>query len=195
MLKEIGNTEVNESRTEKYRRKLSFVNKVNIKFISGTVNKLNFISKDFKVCITYNAFELMSENAVFTKLNNLFFSVKTYIIFLAIIYTFKKLATADRPCYGNGRQTECVLQIFKKLKRILCLTVELVYECKYWNTSHTAYLKELLCLCLDTLCGVDNHYGTVNRGKYTVGIFTEVIMSRCIHNRYYLAVIFKLHYR
>ena len=60
---------------------------------------------------------------------------------------------------------------------------------------HSADLKELARLRLNTLCRVNYHYGAVSRHKGAVGVLRKVLMPRGIENIYAKAFIFKLHDR
>ena len=76
-----------------------------------------------------------------------------------VIDSFEVHAGPYGPGNGNGLDSQNFLKFFDKIKGILCLPVQLVYEGEDGDTPHGAHLEELLGLGLDTLCSVDYHYG------------------------------------
>ena len=114
---------------------------------------------------------------------------------ISVIHTLEFFTWTDWPVYGIGVNSENILNVFKKVKRIFCISVHLVDECNDRNITHYTDLEKFDSLFLNTLWTVNYHYGRVCRHKCTVGIFREVLMSRCVKNIYAITVIFKLQNR
>ena len=118
-----------------------------------------------------------------------------YLVLQNIINSFKIETVADWPCNRYWRQSQHIFQLLNQIKRISGFSVKLVYEGEDRNAAHGAYLEKLLGLGFDTFGAVYDHYCAVHRRKNSVSIFSEIVMSRCIHNGNDLTGIFKLHDR
>ena len=116
-------------------------------------------------------------------------------IFQNIVNTFEIQTGADGPGDRHGWQTQHIFQFLHQIKRILRFPVQFIDKSKNRNSTHAADLEQLLGLGLDTLGAVDDHDCTVHGCKDTVSIFTEIVMTRCIHNGDHFSLIFELHDR
>ncbi|MNC26072.1 hypothetical protein D3C75_741890 [compost metagenome] len=115
--------------------------------------------------------------------------------FLPVIDAAELLAGADGPVHGIGTDTQQVLNLLKKLERVSALPVQLVDEGKDGNTPLAANLEQLLGLGLDTLGRVDEHHRAVCCRQSPVGVFTEVLVTRCVQNIDAVAFVVELHHR
>ena len=113
---------------------------------------------------------------------------------LTVIDTLKLLTAADRPVDRACMDAEDGFDIFHQVKWVLGFTVQLVDKCKNRNMAQHTNLEELDSLSLNTLGCVDNHDGRICRHQCTVGIFREILMSRCIQNVDTISVIMELKY-
>ena len=114
---------------------------------------------------------------------------------LSVVNALEFLTAADGPVHRISADSELPFKLVKKVKRVACLTVHLIYKCENWNISHSADLKELSRLRLYTLCRIDNHYRAVCRHKRAVGILREILVSGRVKNIDAIPVIFKLQNR
>ena len=112
---------------------------------------------------------------------------------LTVIDTLKFLTAADRPVDRACMDAEDGFDIFHQVKWILGFTVQLVDKCKNRNMAQHTNLEKLDSLSLNTLGCVDNHDCRICRHQCTVGIFREILMSRCIQNIDTIIFIVKLH--
>ena len=61
--------------------------------------------------------------------------------------------------------------------------------------AHCANLKELARLGLNTLCGINDHNGTICSHQGAVGVLGEVLVSGGVKDVDAIAIVFKLHNR
>ena len=61
--------------------------------------------------------------------------------------------------------------------------------------AHCANLKELARLGLNTLCGINDHNGTVRSHQGAVGVLREILMARGIQNVNAKTAVLELHDR
>ena len=112
---------------------------------------------------------------------------------LTVVDTLKFLTAADRPVDRACMDTEDGFDIFHQIKGILGFTVQLVDKCKNRNMAQHTNLEKLDGLCLNTLGCINDHDSGVSGHQGTVGIFREILMSRCIQNVDTIIFIVKLH--
>ena len=99
----------------------------------------------------------------------------------------------NRPVDRAGPDAQHLLQLFHQSKRILGCAVHFIDKRKDRNIPHAADFEELNGLCLNALCGVNEHHCRVCGHKNTVGVFGEVLVSGCIQNIDPESVKIKLH--
>ena len=154
----------------------------------GGIKQLEPVGPSGEIIMDYSIYDAME--AGFDKV--VFVIKEENLSCISVVDTAELLSTSDRPVHRVGIYTELAFKLIKKIKRISCLTVQLVDESKDRNISHRADLEELSGLRLDTLCRINNHYSAVSRHKGTVGILREILVAGCIKNVYAVAVVLKL---
>ena len=70
---------------------------------------------------------------------------------IAVINALKFLAASDRPVDRTCAYAEHALNLIKKFKWVVCLSIHLINKCKNRNMPHYTYLEKLNCLFLNTL--------------------------------------------
>lgn len=88
---------------------------------------------------------------------------------------------------------QLLLQFVEDIERVAALAVHLIYEYDDWSLAHAADLHELTCLCLYTLCAVDNNNGGVDGGEGAEGVFSKVLMAWGIEDIDFIVLIVELH--
>ena len=96
--------------------------------------------------------------------------VSDYTLALPLIYALKILSRADRPIHRTGGDPQLLLDIVQKLKGIVGISVQLIDKGKDRYMTHHTYLKELSCLRLHALGGVDHHHRRIRRHQCPVRI-------------------------
>ena len=82
-----------------------------------------------------------------------------YFTLFTVVNSLEVDAAADGPIHGISSDAELVFELLHEVIGAASFAVELIYKCKDGDIAHCAYLKQLPCLRLDTLCRIDYHYG------------------------------------
>ena len=114
---------------------------------------------------------------------------------LAVEHAAEVLPAADRPVHRVGADAEHCLDLLHEVERVARLAVELVHECEDGDMTQRAHLEELLRLCLDALCAVDDHDRGVRSHECAVGVFRKVLVAGGIEDVHAIAVIGELQHR
>ena len=101
---------------------------------------------------------------------------------LPLVNPLKILSGADRPVHRTCGDPQLLLDIIQQLKGIVGISVQLIDKGKDRYMTHHTYLKELSCLRLHALGGVDHHHRRIRRHQRPVSILRKVLMSRRIQN-------------
>ncbi|CCX65790.1 putative uncharacterized protein [Firmicutes bacterium CAG:791] len=196
-LKENLHTEVLQCRSEEDRCQLSRTDPVQIKFSRRAVQKVNLPGQlligvltdlpDDRVLVIQGNLHL---TALFGSLLRV--KILHHLVGFPVINSLKFLTGSNRPVHRAGLHAKVLLDIIQKIKGILRIPVHLIDKGKNRHVTHSADLKELLRLRLDTLGAVDYHDGGIRCHQRPVGILREILMSRRIQNVDAAAIIFKL---
>ena len=73
------------------------------------------------------------------------------ITFLTLIYALKILTGSYRPVHGNGLYSQFLFNLIQKIQSLPGIPVQLIDKCKDRDPPHSADLKKLPCLRLNTL--------------------------------------------
>ena len=87
---------------------------------------------------------------------------------------------ANRPVHRRGPQVESALDFIEQTQGIVRRPIKLVDERENREIVGAAHLKELARLRLDAFGRVKHHHSAVNGSERTVGVFAEILVTRCV---------------
>ena len=93
------------------------------------------------------------------------------------------------------RERQRIGDFVNRLKCGATFTIHLVDEGDDRNAAQAADFEKLAGLRLNTLCGVDDHDGRIDRSQRPVGVFREILMPRRVEQVEDNAVFLKRHHR
>ena len=168
---------------------------VQIKFVTRAVQQLHIVRQGAIILFTQH---LCQRRIVDIRLDRLHFVLPVIggkrhdALFLAFIHALEIFPGTDRPVDRICLDTQHLFDFLHQVIWAARLAVHLIDKGKDRNVTQQTNLKQLFCLLLHALGGVDHHDGGVRRHQRPIGVLRKILVTGRIQYIDAIALIIKL---
>jgi len=189
---QIADAEILQRRTEEDRGHVTFEESLTVEWTAGLAGEFQFLDEGGAF-----VFRQASGNGLRSvDRRRLHFGVRApHRVVGQMVGATKGLRPADRPGDRRGVERQLLLDLVQNFEGIAAFAVHLVDEGDDRNVAHAADFEELQRARFDTLGGIDDHDGRVDRGQRAIGIVGEVLVAGRVEDVEDIALVFEGHHR